>query len=60
MIYKKTRSQVLGAHACKPSYLGGRDQEDHGAKPAWAKQIVCKTLSQKNKSQKVLVEWLKL
>jgi hypothetical protein len=24
------------AHACNPSYLGGRDQEDHSLKPAWA------------------------
>jgi hypothetical protein len=24
------------AHAYNPSYLGGRDQEDHGLKPAWA------------------------
>jgi hypothetical protein len=30
-------SQVLMAHACNPSYLGGRDQEDHGSRPAWAK-----------------------
>jgi hypothetical protein len=22
------------AHACNPSYSGGRDQEDHSAKPA--------------------------
>jgi hypothetical protein len=22
--------------ACSPSYLGGRDQEDPGSKPAWA------------------------
>jgi hypothetical protein len=22
------------AHACNPSYSGGRDQEDHGSKPA--------------------------
>jgi hypothetical protein len=22
------------AHACNPSYSGGRDQEDHGLKPA--------------------------
>jgi hypothetical protein len=22
--------------ACNPSYSGGRDQEDHGSKPAWA------------------------
>jgi hypothetical protein len=23
------------AHVCNPSYLGGRDQEDHGSKPIW-------------------------
>jgi hypothetical protein len=28
-------SQVLVAHACHPSYLGDRDQEDHSSKPAW-------------------------
>jgi hypothetical protein len=26
--------QVLMAHACNPSYSGGRDQEDQGSKPA--------------------------
>jgi hypothetical protein len=36
------------AHACNPSYSGGRDQEDHGSKPAW--QIVHETLSQKYSS----------
>jgi hypothetical protein len=29
-------SQVPVAHACNPSYLGGRDQEIHGSKPAQA------------------------
>jgi hypothetical protein len=29
-------SQISVAHACKPSYSGGRDQEDHGLKPAQA------------------------
>jgi hypothetical protein len=24
------------AHTCNSSYLGGRDQEDHGTRPAWA------------------------
>jgi hypothetical protein len=24
------------AQACNPTYSGGRDQEDHGSKPAWA------------------------
>jgi hypothetical protein len=23
------------AHACNPSYSGGRNQEDHSSKPAW-------------------------
>jgi hypothetical protein len=27
-------SWVLAIHACNPSYSGGRDQEDHGSKPA--------------------------
>jgi hypothetical protein len=30
-------SQVPVAHTCNPSYLGGRDQEDHSSKPALAK-----------------------
>jgi hypothetical protein len=28
---------VLVAHAYNPSYLGGRDQMDHGSKPALGK-----------------------
>jgi hypothetical protein len=39
LIKKKTKklvSQVLVAHFCNPSYSGGRDQEDHGSKPAHA------------------------
>jgi hypothetical protein len=34
--FKGTRSPVLVAHAYNPSYLGGRDQEEQGSKPAWA------------------------
>jgi hypothetical protein len=37
--YKATGSWVLVAHACNPSYLGGRDQEDRGLKPAWANSL---------------------
>jgi hypothetical protein len=37
-------------HICNPSYLGGRDQEDHGLKPAQANSS--KTLSQKKKITK--------
>jgi hypothetical protein len=32
-------SQVLVAHACNTSYLGGRDQEDRGLKPDLGKQF---------------------
>jgi hypothetical protein len=28
---------VRAAQPFNPSYLGGRDQEDHGLRPAWAK-----------------------
>jgi hypothetical protein len=41
------------AHACNPSYSGGRDQEDRGLKPAQAYNLwVHDTLSWKNPSQK--------
>jgi hypothetical protein len=36
--------QAPMAHACKPSYSGTREQKDQGSN---ARQIVCKTLSQK-------------
>jgi hypothetical protein len=32
----KNKEPVLVAHAGNPSYLGGRDQEDRGSKPAQA------------------------
>jgi hypothetical protein len=32
----KKKDLGLGAPTCNPSYLGGRDQEDHGSKPAQA------------------------
>jgi hypothetical protein len=38
------------AHACHPSYSGGRDQEDHGSKPALAyssQDLISKKPSQK-------------
>jgi hypothetical protein len=47
-------SQAPRAHACNPSYSGGRDQEDLSSKPA--RETVCKNLSwekkKKNLSQK--------
>jgi hypothetical protein len=30
---------ALVAHACNPSYLGGRDQEDHGSRLAQANSL---------------------
>jgi hypothetical protein len=53
-------SWALVAHACNPSYSGGRDQEI--AVQSHAVQIVGKTLTQKShhKKKKGLVEWLKV
>jgi hypothetical protein len=38
-IKKTITSQALVAHSCNPSYSGGRDQEDHSSKPAWANSL---------------------
>jgi hypothetical protein len=32
-------SRALVAHACNPSYSGGREQEDRGSKPAQANSL---------------------
>jgi hypothetical protein len=32
-------SQMLVAHACNPSYMEGRDQEDHNSRSAWANNL---------------------
>jgi hypothetical protein len=34
---KYTKELSMVAHACNPSYLGGRKQEDHGSRPVQAK-----------------------
>jgi hypothetical protein len=34
--FKNQWCQALVTHACNPSYSGGRDQEHHSSKPAWA------------------------
>jgi hypothetical protein len=33
---KEIASQALVTHTCNPTYSGGRDQEAHNSKPAWA------------------------
>jgi hypothetical protein len=47
------------AHACNPIYSGGRDQEDHGSKPAQENTSVSPYL-EKTLHRKELVEWLKV
>jgi hypothetical protein len=47
------------AHACNPSYSGGRDQEDHGLKPAQANSLQDPILK-KPFTKTGLVEWLKV
>jgi hypothetical protein len=47
------------AHACNPSYSGGRDQEDCGLKPARANSLL-DTISKKIHHKKGLVLWLKV
>jgi hypothetical protein len=37
--HKKSYSLVPVAHACNPSYSGGRQQEDCSSKPAWANSL---------------------
>jgi hypothetical protein len=46
-------------HAYSPSYSGGRDQEDHGFKPAQAKSPQDPILK-KTHHKKGLAEWLKV
>jgi hypothetical protein len=42
---------------CNPSYSGGRDQEDHGLKPA-QENSSRDPISKKSHHKKGLVEWL--
>jgi cytochrome c2 len=45
------------AHACNPSYSRGRDQENHGSKPAWTNSSLRPYLEKPiKKKKKRLVE----
>jgi hypothetical protein len=44
---KNEISQALKPHTCNPSYLEGRDQEDHGSKPAQATPYLKKLFTKK-------------
>jgi hypothetical protein len=46
-------------HACNPSYSGGRDQENHGSKPAQANSFARPYL-EKSSTKVGQVEWLKV
>jgi hypothetical protein len=51
--------QAPVAHACNPSYSGGRDQEDCSSKLAWANSSARPYL-EKSFTKIGLVEWLKV
>jgi hypothetical protein len=51
--------QAPVAHACNPSYSGGRDQEDRGSRPP-RKIVPRDPYSKKPFTKKGLVEWLKV
>jgi hypothetical protein len=58
-MYLKKNCWAPVAHACNPSYSGGRDQEDHGSKPARANSSR-DPISKKTFTKIGLVEWLKV
>jgi hypothetical protein len=43
---------MLAAHACHPSYSGGRDQEDHSWRPVKANSLQDHISKKKKKPQK--------
>jgi hypothetical protein len=49
---------ALVAHACNPSYSGGRDQGDRDSKPAWGNSTRDPVL--KIPTHKGLGKWLKV
>jgi hypothetical protein len=48
------------AHACNPSYSGGRDQEDCSLKQAWVNSFLDPILKKPITEKKGLREWLKV
>jgi hypothetical protein len=57
--YKKDSGQAPVAHACDPSYSGGKDQEDSSSKAAGANSSQ-DLISKKHITKIGLVEWLKM
>jgi hypothetical protein len=56
---KNGLENYLRPDVSNPSYSGGRDQEDHGSKPAWANSSQYPILK-KPLTKKGLVDWLKM
>jgi hypothetical protein len=56
---EKSCCRELVAHACNPSYSGGRDQEDQGSKSAWENSSR-DPFSKIAITKKGLMEWLKV
>jgi hypothetical protein len=56
---KSHQSQGQVAHTCNPSNSGGRNQEDHGSKPAQANSA-WDPISKTPITKKGLGEWLKV
>jgi hypothetical protein len=52
-------SQAPVAHACNPNYSGGRDQKDHGSKPA-QENYSMRPYLEKPFTTRGLVEWVKV
>jgi hypothetical protein len=52
-------NEVSVAHACNPSYSGGRDRENSSSKPALANSFM-RLYLEKTHHKKGLVEWLKM
>jgi hypothetical protein len=59
MFLSNKKQSMSCAHACDPSYLGGRDQEDHSSKPAQANSSQ-DPISKKPIIKKGTVEWLEV
>jgi hypothetical protein len=55
----RNSSKESAAHACNPRYSGGRDQKDHGWKPAQG-NTSSEPILQKPITKIGLVEWLKV
>jgi hypothetical protein len=57
-VKRGSMGRALVAHACNPSYSGGRDQKDHASKSAMGKQFE-RPYPRNSQYEEGLEEWLK-